>query len=660
MCGIAGVLNYKNKDLAVDLVDRMLTRIHHRGPDENGIYISNNAVLGNVRLSIIDIASGQQPMGDPSERYWIVFNGEIFNYIELKKNLEKKGVKFETNCDTEVFLQAYIFYGVDCLEKFNGQFAVAIWDSHEKELFLARDRMGIRPLFYCKKDRFFIFGSEIKAILESKEITPVISPFSLSQVFTFWTTLPPCTAFKDVFELPPGHYMKIKENTVNIKQYYSFDFPSPENHVYKSLSEAIESFDELLKDSLRLRLRADVKVAAYLSGGIDSSATTAYIKEIEPDVLHTFSIGFSESEFDESPFQKEAASYFNTEHHSITCSSRDIADLFPTVVWHAETPLTRTGPAPMFLLSKLVRDNNIKVVITGEGADEMMAGYNIFKEAEIRRFWAKEPDSRLRPLLLKKLYPYIPGISGGNSLMLKLFFGFKLQNTGNPFYSHLLRWNNAKHIKKHFSSDYQHILGDYDPVDSLSRSIPLKALMRMEDLSKAQWLESKLFLPGYLLSSQGDRMSMANSVEGRYPFLDYRIVEFCNSLPPKFKLNGLNEKFILKKLITGKIPESILNRPKQAYRAPIRNAFFGNANPAYVEELTSKDFIDKAGIFSSKSLIPLFKKVENTTIASEMENMIITSVISTHLLHHQHVMGNKPEITKKTVKTTIIEENIKI
>jgi asparagine synthase (glutamine-hydrolysing) len=656
MCGIAGVLNFKDKNQAVELVERMLARIHHRGPDESGMLVSDQAIIGNVRLSIIDIASGQQPMWDSTGRYWIVFNGEIFNYIELKQELEKKGIKFKTNCDTEVFLQAFIFYGKECLQKFNGQFAVAIWDNEEKELFLARDRMGIRPLFYCKKDKFLIFGSEIKAILESKEITPEISAVSLSQILTFWTTLTPRTAFKGIYELPPGHYMSIKKNNLSINQYYSLSFAHPDNYRYTSLSGAIDKFDELLKDSLRLRLRADVKVAAYLSGGIDSSATTAYIKEIEPDVLNTFSIGFSENEFDESSHQKQAAAHFNTDHHSVTCTNQDIANFFPTVIWHAETPLTRTGPAPMYLLSKLVRENNIKVVITGEGADEMMAGYNIFKEAEIRGFWAREPNSRFRPLLLKKLYPYIPGIAGGNALMLKLFFGYQLQSTNNPLYSHLLRWNNAKHIKKHFSEDYLYTLENYDPINDLANNPKLKSFDKMENLSKAQWLESSLFLSGYLLSSQGDRMTMANSVEGRYPFLDYRLIEFFNSLPPKFKLNGLNEKYILKKLVRGKVPESIINRPKQAYRAPIRNAFFGSDSLPYVKELTSKDFIDKAGIFSSKSLTSFFEKIKNNPVASEMENMIIMSVISTHLLYYQFVLGNKPEFVKK-IKPVIITTN---
>ena len=345
----------------------------------------------------------------------------------------------------------------------------------------------------------------------------------------------------------------------------------------------------LFTSAVRLRLRADVEVAAYLSGGIDSSTTVAYIKDIEPGVLNTFSIGFEEKDFDESKYQQEAVKYLETDHKSVSCTSKSIAESFPKVVWHSETPMTRTAPTPMLILSELVRNNDIKVVITGEGSDEILAGYDIFREAKIRNFWSSQPDSKTRPLLLKTLYPDIPHLRTASPNILKMFFGYKLEDVNNPFYSHLLRWNNANHIKKNFSPGLKEILNGYSPFNELSEKLPA-GFDKWDPLAKAQWLETTIFMSGYLLSTQGDRMGMANSIEGRYPFLDYRVIEFCAGLPARLKLNGLNEKFLLKKLMKNRIPESIIKRPKQPYRAPISSVFLSKDAPEYVKLMLSDTY----------------------------------------------------------------------
>ena len=323
-------------------------------------------------------------------------------------------------------------------------------------------------------------------------------------------------------------------------------------------------------------------------------------KTIEPGILNTFSIGFDEKDFDESIYQNEAVKYFNTTHKSFTCTSKEIAQYFPKVVWHSETPITRTAPTPMLLLSKLVRENNIKVVITGEGSDEILAGYNIFKEAKIRRFWASQPNSSIRPLLLTKLYPYLPQMKEANPNVLKMFFGYKLGDIENPLYSHILRWNNSNHIKKHLSDDLKVHLKDFSPIDKVLEKLPSN-FGTWDSLAKSQWLETEIFMSGYLLSSQGDRMGMANSIEGRYPFLDYRVIEFCASLPADYKLHGLNEKHLLKRLLKGKIPENILNRSKQAYRAPIRSVFLSEDSPDYVKYFLSEEQTKKVGVFNYNS-----------------------------------------------------------
>jgi len=654
MCGVAGIIDFGGKSNKAATLESMLRAISYRGPDESGIYQSDNASLGNVRLSIIDLISGQQPLSDPTGRYWIVHNGEIFNFRELRAELEKKGISFRTHSDTEVLVHLYIYYGKNCLNMLNGQFAFAIWDKLEQELFIARDRVGIRPLFYNITNGVFSFASEIKAIFQQKNIERELREESLAQVYTFWTSLTPYTVFKNIFELSPGHCLTYNRNGLRIEKFWDLKF----DHVNQNirLNDAIEQFNELFASAVRIRLRADVEVAAYLSGGIDSSTTVAYIKDIEPGVLNTFSIGFEDKDFDESKYQEEAVKYLETEHISDTCSSLSIAESFPKVVWHSETPMTRTAPTPMMILSELVRNNNIKVVITGEGSDEILAGYDIYREAKIRRFWASQPDSKIRPLLLKTLYPDIPHLRNANPNILKMFFGYKLEDVNNPFYSHLLRWNNANHIKKNFSERLKITLDSYSPLDELERNLPAD-FGKWDTLAQAQWLETTIFMSGYLLSTQGDRMGMANSIEGRYPFLDYRIIEFCAGLPARLKLNGINEKFLLKKLMKNRIPEGILKRPKQPYRAPISSVFLAKDAPEYVKLILSDSYTRKAGIFDHESVAGLLSKIEKTGIASEVDNMTLTAIISTHLLYYQFIENSNEEYRNGPLNNLKVIEN---
>lgn len=644
MCGIAGFYNYNSGEGTPPEISikKMLSSIRHRGPDETGIYLAENFCMGSVRLSIVDIASGQQPICDETGNYWIVYNGEIFNYPELKIVIEKKGIQLKTNCDTEVLVRLYALFGADCLKYLNGQFAFCIWDKRKQEMFMGRDRVGIRPLFYWAQNGAFAFCSEIKGLFTLSQIEKKISAESLAQIFTFWTTLTPNTPFENIYELSPGHYMYVNNKDIVIKKYWSLEFPTSGNTNTDNFSKSVEEFTELIKDATNIRLRADVPVAAYLSGGLDSSVTTSLINDINPGNLKTFSIGFKDKEFDETVFQQEAAKYFNTQHTAFECTASEIAEQFANTIWHTEFPILRTSPTPMFLLSKKVKENNIKVVITGEGADEVMAGYNIFKEAKIRRFWANEPNSAFRPRLLSKLYPYIPMIKSSNTLALKMFFGYKLAETEDPLYSHLLRWHNTSRIKMYFSDDITEALKQYNPVEKVYSLLP-HDFNKWTGLAKSQYLESAIFMSGYLLSSQGDRMAMANSVEGRYPFLDYRVIEFCAGLPDNFKLNCLNEKFLLKKMSEGRIPESITKRPKQAYRAPIASSFFYEAAPDYIEEILAEKNLKDFGLFNPEKVRLLISKIKSNKNISEIDQMAIAGILSTQLL--QKMFINEPVAT---------------
>jgi asparagine synthase (glutamine-hydrolysing) len=658
MCGIAGIYSHSNLHDPQALLLRMLARIQYRGPDESGIYLNHNIALGSVRLSIIDIQSGQQPLSTPDGKYRIVFNGEIFNYIELRNELKSLGHTFRTESDTEVLMNAYLQYGPGCLDRLNGQFAFAIWNNENKELFLARDRVGIRPLFYTWVNDTLVFGSEIKTLFEHPDVRAEIDPLSMSQVFTFWSALSPKTIFKNIFELPSGHYMKVSGNQTLIHPYWTLKFPDHLNGGFKgTFDEATARLEELLTDAVRIRLRADVPVAAYLSGGLDSSATTALIKKVAHKDLQTFSIGFEDAEFDETPYQQEVSKYLDTRHTAFTCTRADIGNYFPRVIWQTETPILRTAPVPMYCLSKKVRENNIKVVITGEGADEMLAGYDIFKEGIIREFWSRQPDSKYRPLLLQKLYPYLAQFQGKNKRMLKFFFGYKLEDTESPFYSHILRWRNTSNIQNFFSDDLKSELNGYDQFEEVSKLLPLN-FDGIDRLGKSQWLESSIFMSCYLLSSQGDRVSMANSVEGRYPFLDYRVIEFASSLPSDFKMHGLNEKYILKRMMHDRLPKSVLQRPKQAYRAPIAGSFFSSPAREYVMDLLSEQDIHRTGLFSVPAVQKLINKISTGEMVTEMENMALAGLISTQLLYHQYILKDnfRPDLVPLQ-NVRIIHEN---
>lgn len=644
MCGIVGVLNLAEPQPVPEVILRqMLSMIRHRGPDEFGIYRDEWANLGNARLSIVDLGGGQQPIGNEDATMWIVFNGEIFNHVELRRDLEAKGHRFKTHCDTEVVLHLYEEYGVDCLTYLNGQFAIAIWDTRQRSLFLARDRLGVRPLFYAVRDGQLVFGSEIKTLLAHPQVHAEIDPAALAQVFTFWSALVPQTIFKQIYTLPPGHYMRVQAGQIRIEPYWEPDF-NVEPNAHRTAQDYLEEFEHLLIDATLIRLRADVPVGAYLSGGLDSSTTTAIIRKYTQTPLDTFSIAFSDPEFDESEFQQQMAAMLGTDHQVIYCTQPDIGRVFPDVIWHTESPTLRTAPAPMFMLSELVHQHDLKVVITGEGADEFLGGYDIFKEMVVRRFWAKQPDSQWRSLLLRKLYPEIARLGGKSEAFLTGFFKKNLTDTDSPFYSHSIRWSNTARLQRLLLNQ-----PDVAVPEWAEDLVPLPAKFKQwSSLAQAQYLEIVTFLSPYLLSSQGDRVAMAHSVEGRFPFLDYRVVEFCNRLPAKLKMRGLNEKWLLRQLASKLLPAEIWQRRKRPYRAPIHRSFFHANTPDYVSELLSESALQESGLFNLQAIAQLKRKAESGMPMSEVDDMAIAGVLSSQLVYHQFVKEFPSRLSKLT------------
>ena len=635
MCGIAGILCRDGVPADPQLVRRMLAPIQHRGPDESGVYVDGPLGLGHARLSIIDLSGGQQPMHNRDRTLSVTFNGEIFNYLELQETLRAKGHRFATHSDTEVILHAYEEYGEDCVRHFNGQWAFALWDRNRQTLFLSRDRLGIRPLFYTMAAGQFLFASEIKSLFAHPDVPRQIDSVGLDQVFTFWSPLPPRTVFQEVEELPPGHNLTLHEGQRRTTSYWQLDFDTTAGP--KTENECAEQLLELLLDATRLRLRSDVPVGAYLSGGLDSAVTTALARRCTTRHLRTFSIAFDDAEFDESDYQRQVVEYLDTDHQTIHCRTEDIARVFPEVVWHSERPILRTAPAPMYLLSQLVRREGYKVVLTGEGSDEMLGGYDIFKEAKVRRFLAAQPESEGRARLLAKLYPYMPRLQAQSLAYRKAFFHVRPEDLASPLFSHLPRWELTSRLKMFFSRDLQAELAGRDTYADCLAMLP-ESYGRWRPFCQAQYLESTMLMPGYILSSQGDRMAMANSVEGRFPFLDYRVAELAASMPCRMKMQGLDEKHVLKRAVEGLVPAAVLRRSKQPYRAPDAACFFsGNeqCKHAYVDELLSPERIRQDGIFNPEAVAHLVRKLRQAGPVGVKDNMALVGILSTQLLVEQ-------------------------
>jgi asparagine synthase (glutamine-hydrolysing) len=650
MCGIVGKFNRSGMPVVRESeLRQMLAMLRHRGPDEFGILLDAETGLGNARLSIIDLSGGSQPIPNEDESLWIVFNGEVFNYIELRAELEPLGHRFRTSSDTEVILHLYEEFGPSCLEKMNGQFAVAIWDRVRRRLFLARDRLGVRPLFYTHTpDNALVFGSEIKSLLADRRVQAQLDPDLVEQVFRFWAPMTPNTVFRGIVELPPGHFLLADKNSFRVERFWQPTFPIREGLSNQARSvrkedEVVDEFRSLLIDACRIRLRADVPVGAYLSGGLDSSTIASIVRHHTSNRLVTFSIAFNDQQFDESAFQREMASHLGTNHHVVCATHAQIGQVFPDVVWHTETPILRTAPAPMFLLSNLVREQGFKVVLTGEGADEFLAGYDIFKEAKVRRFWASQPDSKWRSLLLKKLYPDIVGLSRSNPAFLAAFFGEGLRDIDSPWYSHAVRWRNSLRSRRFFEAGVLHA-SEKAHFESLLTALPLE-FSRWEPLAQSQYLEISIFLSQYLLSSQGDRMAMAHSVEGRFPFLDVRLVEFCNRLPSRLKLRVLQEKWLLKQAAQPWLPETIRRRPKRPYRAPVHRSFFNPDAPDYVRELLAPAAIKESGLFKPALIEQFVAKIDRGMPIGETDDMALVGILSTQLVHHHFIKNFRCEKT---------------
>ncbi len=658
MCGIAGIVDLRGgAPPPPQALARMLGAMHHRGPDELGTYRDRFAGLAHARLSIIDLATGQQPMTNEDETLWIVFNGEIFNHVELRAELVAAGHRFRTRCDTEVIVHGWEEWGDGLLDRMNGQWAFALWDPTTRRLVLARDRAGVRPLYYTEHGGRVIFGSEVKAIFAGAPDLPrAFDPIGLDQTLSFWTVIAPRTVFAGVRELEPGHVRIYSPgsreghgDTVDDRAYWTPSYPGD---FTGSLDEATEEVGAALARATELRmLRADVDVGSYLSGGLDSSLIATLGLAAKGSGFQTFSLRFADAEYDEGSFQRLMSAKLGTTHHEIVVTRADIAREFSRVIWHAERPILRTAPAPMFLLSGLVRAHGIKVVLTGEGADEMFAGYDLFREAAVRRFWARAPDSTQRPRLLDKLYPYLARSPVAQRAMAQRFFGQGLAGWREPGFGHEPRWRTTAALKRLLTPAMRDAGGG--AIAALLADLP-RDFPRWDALAQDQYLEVRTLLGGYLLSAQGDRMLMGNSVEGRFPFLDRDVMALAGRLPSSYKLRGLDEKHVLKRVARGLVPAEILARPKQPYRAPDALAFLGDG-ASWCDAIMAPETTAAAGVFDPAGVSQLWAKCKAKAAAqfSNTDNMAVVGVISTHLVWQQLIAAAPSDRVPTAIQTVI-------
>lgn len=640
MCGLCGVYDPDGAP-PQELILRMMTALSHRGPDGSGWYRDDVVALGHTRLSIVDLAGGTQPMAGEDERVWVVFNGEIFNHVELARELRARGHRFLTACDTEVIVHAWEEWGADCFRRFNGQWALALWDRGAQRLVLSRDRYGIHPLFYAQTGRRIAFASEVKALFCDPRVSRELDADGLDDLLTTWSATAPATPFEGIRQVQPGTWLAIDSRGITAHEYWNPVFPPEGEEPDRDIHENAERLRAAVIDATRLRFqRSDVPVGAYLSGGIDSAVTAAVIAEFAETDVHTFSLRFADAEFDEGRHQQLMHERLGTTHRELVVRGRDIAEALPDAVWHAESALLRSAPAPMMLLSRLVHSEGYKVVVTGEGADEVLAGYDIFREAKVRALMAAEPDADARIRLVEQLYPWMRRSPAQVPAFAQTFFNRPF-DPDDLALSHRPRWQTTSAIRSMLAPERRSNADG--AADRVIGSMPAGAA-GWDPLSRAQWLEMRTLLPGYLLSSQGDRMLMAASVEGRFPFLDHRVFEATARMPAEHKLHGLDEKHLLKRAFADLVPPEIIDRPKQPYRAPDAASIFIADAPDWVAEAMSPGDIASAGIWNPRAVQLLWDKARRSGGhgMGNTDNMRVMAVLTSQLLHQMFVRDWHP------------------
>lgn len=577
MCGIAGMFGPEGSmstDHRRETIAQMCRVIEHRGPDEDGFHIDGGLAMGMRRLSIIDLFTGRQPISNEDGSIWIVFNGEIYNFKELRDDLIRRGHTFETGTDTEVIVHLYEDEGENCVDRLRGMFAFAIWDKRERKLFIARDRVGVKPLHYCITGETLVFASEIKSILQHPGVTREVNLEAISDFLTFGYVPDPASAFRGIFKLEPGHTLTFKDGRLTTRRYWDFDYQDVASEPARDESYYTERIRELIAESVKLRLISDVPLGAFLSGGIDSSTVVAMMARQMDRPVKTFSIGFTESSFDELHYARITAKHFNTEHHEYIVTP-DVCKLVDEIIWHHDEPFADVSSIPTYIVSKMAREH-VTVILSGDGGDELFGGYDRYLVDRKRQ-----------------MFGYIPGFLRRN-LMLRASRAIPRAMYGKNFLRNAALDSDARYVdsiscfdedsKRHLLS--REVRARLNGRDS---SCEFRRLLSMpqtpERLDRLLYLDSKTYLPGDILTKV-DRMSMAHSIEAREPLLDHKLIEFVQTIPASLKLRGSVGKHILKSAVRGLIPDEIIGRRKQGFGVPIRRWFNNELRELLQDTLT--------------------------------------------------------------------------
>ena len=604
MCGICGTV-YRDRQRPVDKkeLERMCRIITHRGPDDEGYYVHQNAGLGMRRLSIIDLVSGAQPIYNEDRSCAIVFNGEIYNYPQLKKTLHAKGHRFYTHSDTEAIIHAYEEYGTACPAHLNGMFAFAIWDIRRQQLFIARDRMGIKPLYYYADPHRFCFGSELKSILQASDVPRRVDYKGLDNFLTF-EYIPSCSCiFADIKKLLPAHYLVYKDGQVRTERYWDVSY----RPIYRSDDQLASEFVEILSDAVKIRLMSDVPLGAFLSGGLDSSTIVALMNRASESTVKTFSIGFDDRTYNELPYARQVAQRFGTEHHEEFIRP-NVVDLTEKLLHHLDEPFGDFSIFPTFLVSEMAR-KYVTVVLSGDGGDELLAGYDTYIADRLAQRYQKIPRLIRRGLIESVInrFPPTDKKKGLINRSKRFIEGLRLDDRLQH-----VRWMiflQEAEKQQLYHPDFSAALRDESPYDFILQNFSRASSFAR--LDQQQYVDLFTYLVDDILVKV-DRMSMATSLEARVPFLDYRFVEFAATIPDYQRLKGKVSKYALKRSMSGILPDSIIHRGKEGFSIPIKNWMKAELKPMMLDAL-SEQRIKESGFFDYSSVQSLIQQHLNGT-----------------------------------------------
>ncbi len=635
MCGIAGALDLTGRrEFSVERLAAMTSAIAHRGPDDEHFHLEPGVALGARRLSIVDLAGGRQPLSNEDESIWVAFNGELFEYPELRLQLLANGHQLATRCDTEAWVHLYEDHGPGMFEHARGQFAVSLWDRPERTLILGRDRVGICPLYYTERDGWLLWGSEIKSLLASGLCPAEPDPRGVDHLFSFFCSGTTRTFFQGVKSLPPGHFLRVRDGRVELRKYWDLDFPDAGDELRPAKPDAlIDELEHRLQTAVERRLRGDVPVVSYISGGLDSTVVLGLSSWHRGHAVPSFTIGLENAGPDERTEAAESAQVLGSPLTVVTMDKGRIASAFPELVTAAEGPVMDTSCAALMRLAGEVHQQGYKVALTGEGADEALAGYIWYKSQIIRNRVGSAFGSWL-PLLARRTALAL--IGGG---MPERRPSLAAMNGVRPAQQDLYEFINQSRAML-YSKDMWDRLGDHNPYDDLD--LTNDRISRWDPLNQSLYVGYKVMLAGLLMISKGDRIAMHNSVETRYPFLDDDVISFCASIAPEYKLRGMTEKWLLRQVAARRLPKKIANRPKTMFRSRFSGTFLGKHRPAWVDQLLSPESLAKTGYFDPQAVAKqraIQVRMPRITPRRGIMDVGLTYVVSTQLWHHLYCGG---------------------